>query len=268
MTTTTITLPARTTLPDGTALPDTLRLRVTDQGQGRPVLLLHGGGGPDTVAGFGTLLASRYPVRVLTPSYPGFGGTTRPGTLASVRDLAGVYAALLEQLELTGVTVIGNSVGGWLAAEVALAGPSRVARLVLLDAAGIDSAEHPIADFYSLTPAELAELSWANPEGRILDFTSLPEAQRAVLAGNRAALEAYAGLSMADPGLASRLAAVAVPALALWGEADRIVTPDFGKEYAASIPGAAFQVLPGAGHMPQLETPEATAEAVAAFAGF
>jgi pimeloyl-ACP methyl ester carboxylesterase len=52
------------------------------------------------------------------------------------------------------------------------------------------------------------------------------------------------------------------------GGADRIVTPAFGKEYAASIPGAAFQVLPGAGHMPQLETPDATAEAVATFAGF
>lgn len=268
MTTTTMTLPADTPLPDGTALPGTLELRVTDQGQGRPVLLLHGGGGPDTVAGFATLLASRYSVRVLAPAHPGFAGTTRPGTLASIRDLAGVYAALLEHLGLTEVTVIGNSIGGWLAAEITLATPSRVARLVLLNAAGIDSAEHPIADFYSLTPAELAERSWANPEGRILDFAAMPEAQRAVFAGNRAALEAYAGRSMADPELTSRLAAVAVPALALWGEADRIVTPAFGKEYAASIPGAAFQVLPGAGHLPQLETPDATAEAVAKFAGF
>jgi pimeloyl-ACP methyl ester carboxylesterase len=62
---------------------------------------------------------------------------------------------------------------------------------------------------------------------------------------------------MADPSLAARLAGVAAPTLVLWGEADRIVTPDYGKEYAAAIPGAVFRVVPGAGHLPQLENPEA-----------
>jgi pimeloyl-ACP methyl ester carboxylesterase len=243
-------------------------LRVTDSGHGHPVLLLHGGAGPDSVAGFADFLASRYPVRVLVPAHPGFAGTARPDALRSIRDLGAVYAALLDHLGLSGVTVAGNSIGGWIAAEVALAAPSRVGRLVLIDAAGLNSAAHPIADFYSLTPTEVAERSWANPEGRILDFAALPEAQRAVFAGNRAALEIYGGQSMADPELASRLASVGVPTLALWGEADRIVTPAYGKEYAAAIPGAVFRLLRGAGHLPQLETPEATAQMLAEFAGF
>ena len=235
-----------------------VRMAVTDSGTGdRAVLLLHGGAGPDSVTGFGELLAARFPVRVLSPVYPGFAGTARPGWLDSVGKLAGVCRALLEELNLTGVTVAGSSIGGWVAAELALAAPERAGRLVLIDAAGLDSAEHPIVDFFSLTPAQVAELSWANPEGHLLDPAAMPEAQRAILAGNREALVAYGGRSMGDPHLAARLADIAVPTLVVWGEADRIVTPAYGKEYAAAIPGAVFHVVPGAGHLPQLENPEA-----------
>jgi pimeloyl-ACP methyl ester carboxylesterase len=84
---------------------------VTERGQGRPVLLLHGGAGPDSVAGFADLLAARHPVRVLTPINPGFSGTPRPGRLDSARKLAEVYRHLLDRLDLTGVTVMGSSIG-------------------------------------------------------------------------------------------------------------------------------------------------------------
>ena len=97
---------------------------VTERGAGAPVLLLHGGAGPDSFAGFADQLAARFPVRVLTPVNPGFGGTPRPEGLDSVRKLAEVYARLLAELDLTGVTVAGNSIGGWVAAELALAAPT------------------------------------------------------------------------------------------------------------------------------------------------
>lgn len=231
---------------------------VTESGAGhRPVLLLHGGAGPDSVTGFGGALAARFPLRVLSPVYPGFAGTERPGWLDSIGKLAGVLGGLLEELDLTEVIVAGNSIGGWVASEVALAAPERVGRLVLIDAAGLDSAEHPIADFFSLTPDQVAELSWANPEGRRIDPAAMPEAQRAILLGNREALTAYGGRSMTDPTLAARLGGITAPTLVIWGEADRIVTPAYGKEYAAGIPGATFTVVPAAGHLPQLENPEA-----------
>ena len=70
-------------------------------------------------------------------------------------------------------------------------------------------------------------------------------------------LEVYGGRSMADPGLTARLAGLTVPTLVVWGEADRMFTPAYGREYAAAIPGATFRLLPDAGHLPQLETPEA-----------
>src|SRR6516165_9998985 len=114
---------------------------VTERGQGSPVLLLHGGAGPDSIAGFADLLAARHPLRALTPVNPGFSGTPRPDRLDSVRKLAEVYRDLLDHLALADVTVVGSSIGGWAAAELALAASERVGWLILLDAAGLDSAE-------------------------------------------------------------------------------------------------------------------------------
>src|SRR5579862_5970958 len=98
MTTRTVTLPGAG--PAG--------LAVSDYGAGQPFLLLHGGGGPDTVTGFGELLAKSHDVRVIVPTHPGFGGTARPGALSSIRDLAALYVALIGQAGLEDVTVIGN----------------------------------------------------------------------------------------------------------------------------------------------------------------
>jgi pimeloyl-ACP methyl ester carboxylesterase len=241
---------------------------VTDRGEGAPVLLLHGGAGPDSVNGFAGLLAARLPLRVLTPVNPGFAGTPRPAPLDSVRKLAGAYAALLAELDLTGVTVVGSSIGGWAAAELALAAPDRVGGLVLLDAAGLDSADHPIADFFSLTLDQVVDISYFDPDAHRIDLSAMTDSQRAVAAGNRAALEVYGGRSMADPTLAARLTGITAPALVVWGEADGMVTPAYGKEYAAAIPGARFHLMPRAGHLPQIETPEALLALLADFTGY
>src|SRR6266852_4117709 len=80
----------------------------TERGEGRPVLLLHGGGGPLTVNPFADLFAAERPARVITPIHPGFAGTPRPDRLATVRGLAAVYVALLAELDLSDVTVVGN----------------------------------------------------------------------------------------------------------------------------------------------------------------
>ena len=114
------------------APPGEVPVTVIESGTGRrPVLLLHGGAGPDSVTGFGGALAERFPVRVLSPVYPGFSGTARPGWLDSIAKLAGVCRRLLEDQDLTGVLVAGSSIGGWVAAELALAAPERVGQLVL-----------------------------------------------------------------------------------------------------------------------------------------
>ena len=239
---------------------------VTEHGAGRPFLLLHGGAGPQSVDGFAGLLASEEPARVLVPTHPGFGGTPRPDGLDSIGSLARLYTRMLDELGLTGVTVVGNSIDGWIAAEIAVLGNPRVSGVVLVDAAGLELADSPIADFFSLTMDQVADLSYYRPDAFRLDLDHMPEQQKAMMAANRAALGVYAGQAMADPGLLDRLTSVTVPVLVIWGEADRIIPVEHGRAYAKAIPNARFLLLAGAGHLPQLEAPDRLLAAVRDFA--
>lgn len=240
-------------------------VRVDERGDGRPVLLLHGGAGPQSVSTFADLLAEEAGVRVLVPTHPGFGGTGRPAALDSVGGLAATYAALVEHLDLQDLSVVGNSVGGWVAAELAAlvcAEPTQGARarwrdLTLVGAVGLDVPDHRPADFFALTMDEVAELSYFEPDRFRLNLETMPPAARAAMPGNRAALAVYGGTTMTDPTLASRLGQIRVPTLVVAGESDRIVDVEVARTYAALIPGARFELLPRTGHLPQLETPAA-----------
>ena len=148
---------------------------------------------------------------------------------------------------------------------MAVLGSPRVSGYVLVDAVGIEVEGHPVADFFSLTPAELAERSYADPATYGIDPSTLPPEALAVMAGNRAAIEVYAGTGMTDPTLLSRLATVATPTLVVWGEADRIGDPELGRAYAAAIPGAEFRLIEHSGHLPQIETPDELVELVWSF---
>ena len=243
----------------------TIEVATTEKGEGHPILLLHGGGGPLTVQGFADLLAAQQPARVITPTHPGFGGTPRPDSLASVPGLAALYVALLAELGLHDVTVIGNSIGGWIAAEMALLDTSRISGFVLVDAVGIEVPGHPVADFFSLTPRQLAEHSYHDPDRFGIDPSKLSPEALAVMAGNRAAIAVYAGTSMTGAGLAERLGKVTTPTLVVWGDSDHIADADYGRAYAEAIPGARFQLLPNTGHLPQIETPGQLLDAVWTF---
>jgi pimeloyl-ACP methyl ester carboxylesterase len=238
----------------------------TERGDGRPFLLLHGGAGPQSVEKFAALLAEAGPARVIVPLHPGFGGTPRPAPLDSMPGLAAVYGRLLADLGLSGVTVIGNSIGGWIAAEIALLGSPRVSGTVLVDAAGLQLGADPAADFFSLTMDQVADLAYYRPDDFRIDVASLPEAAQAAMAGNRAALAVYGGAAMADPGLLDRLPAIASPVLVVWGAADRMIPVAHGRAYAAAIPGARFRLITEAGHLPQLETPDELLQLITEFA--
>jgi pimeloyl-ACP methyl ester carboxylesterase len=234
----------------------------TERGEGRPMLVLHGGAGTASVLAWAELVGRSRPARVITPSHPGFDGTARPEALCRVVDIARVYAALLDRLGLHGVTVVGNSIGGWIAAELAILAPNRIRNLVLVNAGGIDVPEHPMLDVFSMTPAELSQKSFHNPDRFRIDPSQLPPAQRERMAANRATLKLYLGAGT-DASLGARLAASNMPrTLVVWGESDRVVPPEYGRAYAAAIRGAEFRLLSGAGHMPQLETPELLADTI------
>jgi pimeloyl-ACP methyl ester carboxylesterase len=236
---------------------DGIDVTYTDQGTGPTVLLLHGGGGPGTVAGFAGLLAGQ--ARVITPTHPGFEGTPRPDSLTTIAGLAKLYVRLIEELDLRDVTVVGNSMGGWTAAEMALLDSDRLARVVLVDAVGLRIESDPVVDFFSLTPDQVVQLSYYRPEG-----IRLPEPTPTMIA-NRAALAVYGGATMDDPTLLGRLPGAHVPALVVWGAADRIVSPTHGRTFARELPNARFELITDAGHLPQLETPETLLKLVTQF---
>ncbi|MBO1755046.1 alpha/beta fold hydrolase [Allobranchiibius sp. CTAmp26] len=249
--------PARSTT---TTLRDRgdVQVAVDDIDRTRPFLLLHGGGGPMTMTGFAHLLAERTHARVLLPTHPGFAGTARSESLASTRDLALAYVELIEERDLADLTLIGNSFGGWLAAEIALLHSPRVSGVVIVDGVGLQVTGHPPTDVRGLTPDALAALSFHDP-------AKSPAARAAGSAGpspDVQALVAYAGATMTDPTLESRLADIDLPVHVLWGESDGIVDVDYGKAYAAAIPGSTFTLLPRTGHLPQVETPEELLDAI------
>jgi pimeloyl-ACP methyl ester carboxylesterase len=230
---------------------DSVDITLADRDRTRTYLLLHGGGGPATMAGFAGLLAERTRSRVLLPTHPGFGGTPKAASLTGVTALARAYAGLLDQLDLTDVTVIGNSFGGWLAAEIGLQGSPRVGGLIIVDGVGIEVDGHPMTSVAGLSIEEIQRFSFHDPAK-----APVPPAGGTGPSPDVQALVGYAGPAMADPALAGRLGQLDLPVHVLWGESDRIVDQDYGRAYAAAIPSATFTLLPRTGHLPQVETPE------------
>jgi pimeloyl-ACP methyl ester carboxylesterase len=109
---------------------------------------------------------------------------------------------------------------------------------------------------------QVFRLGFHNPEPFRIDPATLPPAAQAIAAGNRAAIAVYAGTAMTDPALAQRLGSLEIPTLVLWGDSDGIVDADYGRAYAAAIPMARFQLLPGTGHSAQQETPDLVIQAI------
>src|SRR5579859_4977780 len=150
---------------------------VDEFGNGQPFLVLHGGAGPFSVAGLAKQLAASDHARAIVPTHPGFGGTTRPDWLNSVRLLAQLYVALIEQLDLHDVTVIGSSIGGWIAAEIALCHSSRISNFILIDAAGISVEGQPVVVIFQITPDQLAKRSFHNPAAFFRDPSTMSDAE-------------------------------------------------------------------------------------------
>ncbi|QJT05907.1 alpha/beta fold hydrolase [Streptomyces asoensis] len=238
----------------------TSELTLTESGPtaGRPVLVLHGGGGPATVAPIAEHFAAT--AHTLLPTHPGWNGTPRPDDFTRVADLAAAYLRLLHDRHLSDVLVIGSSLGGWIAAELATADTQGlISGIVLMNSVGIEVDGDPVRDFFTLDARGVAEYAYHDSERFYVDPATVPAERLAVFQANMAALRVFSGgPAMSDPTLRPRLAAVTTPTLVLWGESDRIATPAYGKEYAASFGNARFEVVAEAGHLPHLEQPART----------
>jgi pimeloyl-ACP methyl ester carboxylesterase len=244
------------------SLPNDPEAREADDLAAPVALVLHGGGGPQTVSPIVAHLASS--LRAHAPTHPGWNGTPRPDDIDSVAALATAYLDGLLADGYRGVAVIGSSIGGWIALEMAVqaaADPKYtdvIGAVVDIDGVGVVVDGEPIADFFALDARGLAEAAWHDPDRGYMDPTGLTDQQRAIQQANGQSMAVIAGRAMSDPSLLSRLRTIAVPTLVVFGESDRVVTPAYGRAVSAAIPGAVFAEVAAAGHLPHLENPEAT----------
>jgi pimeloyl-ACP methyl ester carboxylesterase len=242
-------------------------LEVRRKGRGPAMLLLHGGGGPVSGMPFADQLAEHF--ELIEPVHPGFAGSRIPDHFDNLEDLVYFYLDLMDALDINGATVMGASMGGWLAAEIAVRNSQRIGKLILVDAVGIKAGgrdTRDIADVFALPAAEVLRLTWHDAT-RAPKASGMSEADLQIMANNRTALAMYTwDPYMHNPKLRHRLHRIKVPTLFIWGESDGLVTPEYGKAFCSMVPGATIQIIPKAGHAPFVEQPGVFVEKVLAFA--
>ena len=237
---------------------DGTRVQLLRGGAGKPLLVLHGEEGNPRWLQYHRALAERY--QVYAPSHPGFGGSDRPDWLETMWDMASFYSWLLEEMGLDRVPVVGFSMGGWLAAEIAVSCPHAFERLVLVGASGVKPAEGEIADIFIMSPQQIVEKSFFDP-GQSPEYEELygREATPELLESRTLDREMAVRLGwkpyMHDPRLPSLLRRVRIPSLVVWGRQDAIIPLECGDLYQKAIPGSTLKVLEECGHSPQIEKP-------------
>jgi pimeloyl-ACP methyl ester carboxylesterase len=259
---------------DNPGNPDTritiagIRTEVLTDGRGRAVVFLHPETGLAPKAPFLAHMAEKF--RVVAPFLPGYGHTDLPRGYSTVDDLAYFALDFIEAQDLRDIVLVGAGIGGWVAAELATKTTERVGHLILVNAAGIktgDRLHRDMLDVFSLPQRELEALSYHDPSVAQFDPKTATEDEIHVRLRNRESTVLF-GWSpyMYNPKLAGRLHRIRVPTLVLWGAGDRVAPADYGRAYAARIPGARFELIEKAGRFPHVEQPAALARRIAAFA--
>jgi pimeloyl-ACP methyl ester carboxylesterase len=243
------------------------RIELVDRGCGRPILFLHPHIGLDPSAPVLAMLAQGG--RLIAPSHPGFGHSERPAGLTTVDDLAYFYLDLIDELDLRDTLVIGVSLGAWIAAAIAVKSTARMACLVFGNPVGIkvgDRETRDILDIFAMVEDEFLKKAFADATVGKRDYRAMTDDEIMVAARNREAAALYAWSPyMHDPKLKGRLHRIRIPALVLWGTADRLVGEAYGRTFAAAVPGAKFETIVDAGHFPHIERPKDFAARALAF---
>lgn len=232
-------------------------LRYREAGSpGAPVLLfLHGAGGADSALPMLAGFAER--MRVIVPDHPGFGASEDPPWLDNIHDAAYAYLDLLELLDLRNVHLVGASLGGWLAMEIAVRDATRLSTLALIAAAGIRPGDIPTGDLFMWSPEERVRHTIADPAlaERILALPQTPEQTEIALRNHFTTAKLCWEPRFFDPHLEKWLHRLRLPVQVIWGAEDRLFPLALGQKLAGAIPGAALQVIPACGHVPTVEKP-------------
>lgn len=241
-----------------------IRTRVLSAGQGDPLLFLHGAAGLLWDPLLATL-ATRF--TVYAPEHVGSGESVGLEELRDVWDLVLYYDDLLDVLGIGKAHVVGHSFGGMVAAELAANHRERIGKLVLMAPIGLWRDDAPIADLAGTPPAKMRELVLADPTGPLATMlTPRPDDPEALFqAAMRMASVLHFIWPIPDKGLDRRIHRINAPTLLVWGNQDKLVPPVYAQEFASRLQNAEVAMIEGAGHLPQLEQPDATRSIVLDF---
>jgi pimeloyl-ACP methyl ester carboxylesterase len=241
---------------------------VLEGGRGEPILFLHGAGGHTGMLPFLERLAENG--RVYAPEWPGYGESSGEELLEDMLDFALHGWDLVDALGLGPFTLVGHSMGGMIAAEMACLCPERPAQVALLAPAGLWLDEYPVPDIFATLPQHLAELLFADPVAGAAVLTggtdfSNDDALIGFFVANSRRLGTAGKILFPIPNrrLSKRLYRLRAPTLLVWGDEDRLYPPAYAKRWGELVPGARLVTVPGAGHMVPVEQPDAVVSAIA-----
>jgi pimeloyl-ACP methyl ester carboxylesterase len=220
-----------------------------------PLLYLHDIFLGNLWQGYHNILAQNF--HVFAPDIPGFGLTERPNWMRDMSDYILYFRDLLDMLGLEKTILVGHSLGGWMAVELAVWYPERVEKLVLSNAAGIRVKGSPIADLFAMNPQELVMACFDNLAAAMplmpAEFNTnylLSQYRQLTTLASLAWNPAY------DPKLERLLERINSPTLIVWGQNDCLISPVYGDTFHRLITNSKLVKLEGTGHMPMFEKPD------------
>ncbi len=257
-----------------TTVPNETRIEVAgvlvqmfSGGNGPPLLFLHGAGGNPGWQPYHEALSSTY--TVYAPSQAGFNGTERPEWVNTITDVAHMNLEMVQRLGLDSYILMGTSMGGWVAAEMAAMDHRPLKGLVLIDAVGIKPEKGEIAEVFMVSSDTRLRQRFYDP-AQVPNYEQYsrqlsPEKQVTEHANREMASRLCWRPYMHNPSLPFYLGKVETPTLIVWGRQDAIVPLDCGELYQRALPNASLKVIDQCGHSPAVEKPHEFLEAVTQF---
>ena len=241
------------------------KVHVRRGGAGEKLMYLHGAGGTTMWLPFLDALSDKFDV--IAPDHPTFGESDEPDWLDDIHDMAYFYLDFMAAQDLDGVHLVGQSLGGWIALEMAVRSTMRIKSLTLVGSAGIRIKGKPAADIFIMDPEELTRALLVDESiiDRMLAM-ELTEEQQDIQIRNKVSTARLGWQPrLFDPNLRKWMHRIDVPTHIVWGDTDRIIPPDYAEEFKGLIAGSSVTMIENCGHLPQVERAEPFVDAVAGF---
>jgi pimeloyl-ACP methyl ester carboxylesterase len=242
------------------------RIRLMRAGAGDSLIYLHGASGAAWLPVL-QKLSEKYDV--IAPEHPGFGESDTPDWLDTIHDLAYFYLDVFDQLKIRGAHLVGNSLGGWLAAEIAVRNTSHLASVTLCNAAGLYVPGAKQTDSFMMSEEQrLREFFYDTKMAEDMVARVMHPDREDTVLKNRATVAKLSWQPRAhDPHLPKWLHRIDVPTLVVWGDHDKAFPNEHAQAYHQAIPGSKLVMIPKCGHVPQIEKPDEFIAALESFLG-